>query len=149
MPRGPDRVQAATSLARPVAPFVNHPRQGSHMAHATRALVVDDESLIRWALGQALADHGCQVTEAASAAEARAVLRTASFDVVVMDYRLPDTTELELLRHVRRALPQSRVVMMTSHRTSEMVDQARHLGVATVLEKPLDLDVACGAILQE
>jgi DNA-binding NtrC family response regulator len=114
---------------------------------AGRVLIVDDERLIRWALGQALSLHGCAVTEAANAQEAQAALRAGVFDTVVLDYCLPDTTDLELLRLVRTLSPGSHVVMMTAFGTPEMIDEATGLGVSCVLEKPLDLDTACQAIL--
>ena len=115
--------------------------------HALRALIVDDEKLIRWAFGQALGEQGCVVTEAATAREALSAVRAGHFDVVVMDYRLPGTAHLELLREVRRLSPSSHVVMMTACGTPEMVDEARNLGVSRVFEKPIDLDVATKAIL--
>ena len=115
--------------------------------HAIRILIVDDEMLIRWALGQALSARGCVITEAATAREALAAVRAGSFDVILMDYRLPDTTHLELLREIRATTPQARVVMMTAFGTPEMLDEARQLGVRRVLEKPIDLDVATQAIL--
>ena len=115
---------------------------------APSVLVVDDERLIRWALGQALSRHGCAVTEAAHAHEAEAALGAASFDAVVLDYRLPDTTELELLRLVRTRSPRSHVVMMTAFGAPEMLDEAAGLGAGCILEKPLDLEAACRAILR-
>jgi DNA-binding NtrC family response regulator len=117
------------------------------LAPALRVLIVDDEMLIRWALGQALGAQGCPVTEAGNAREALSALRTGDFDVVVMDYRLPDTTHLDLLREVRRLSPSSHVVMMTAFGTTEMIDEAIDLGVSRVLEKPIDLHVATQAIL--
>ena len=120
---------------------------GSPERAAVRILVVDDERLIRWALGQALSLHGCAVTEAANAQEAQAALRSNAFDAVVLDYCLPDTRDLELLRLVRTLSPRSHVVMMTAFGSPQMIDEATGLGVACVLEKPLDLEAACRVIL--
>ena len=117
------------------------------LAHALRVLIVDDEMLIRWALGQALGARGCVVTEAATAREARAAIHAAPFDIIVLDYRLPDTAHLDLLREIRTCAPSSQVVMMTAFGAPEMVTEATGLGVNRVLEKPIDLDVAVRAIL--
>jgi DNA-binding NtrC family response regulator len=116
-------------------------------AHAHRVLIVDDEMLIRWALAQALGDAGCVVTEAASARDARSALRAGDFDVVILDYRLPDTTHLDLLREVRALSPASHVIMMTAFGTPEMFEEAMDLGVIRVLDKPIDLDKVVPAIL--
>ena len=121
--------------------------RGRDAAHVVRVLIVDDELLIRWALGQALGAKGCEVTEVATAHEALDAIRAGDFDAVVLDYRLPDTTDLELLREIRRVAPMSHVVMMTAFGTPEMLEQAMGLGVSHVLEKPIDLDVAAAAIL--
>lgn len=116
-------------------------------AHALRVLIVDDEMLIRWALGQALGAHGCVVTEAGSAREALSAVSNKDFDVILMDYRLPDTTHLELLRSIRDLSPGSHIVMMTAFGTVEMIDEAKDVGVSRVLEKPVDIDVAVKTIL--
>ncbi len=127
--------------------FHGHMDPARGAAHAVRVLIVDDEMLIRWALGQALGAQGCVVTEAATAREAVLAVRAGEFDVVVSDYRLPDTTGLELLREIRALSPASHVFLITAFGTPEMVDEAMELGVCRVLEKPIDLDVATRTIL--
>jgi DNA-binding NtrC family response regulator len=117
-------------------------------AHGLRVLVVDDEMLIRWALGQALGSRGCLVTEAADARQALAAVRAEDFDAIVLDYRLPDTTHLDLLRGIRALSPESHIVMMTAFGTPETLKEAMDLGVSRVLDKPIDLDVAVKAILE-
>ena len=116
-------------------------------SHAERVLIVDDEGLIRWALGQALSSKHCVVTEVVDASAALHAIRASRFDVVVLDYRLPGTVHLGLLREIRRLAPMSRIVMMTAFGTPEMIEEAVELGVSRVLEKPIDLDVATMAIL--
>src|SRR6188508_1416947 len=80
-------------------------------------LVVDDEPLIRWSLRQALLDRGHLVSTAATGAEALHEVSNAArpFDVVLLDYRLPDRQDLTLLEDVRRLSPGSVVVMMTAY----------------------------------
>src|SRR5688572_32887911 len=59
-----------------------------------RVLVVDDEPLIRWSLGQTLEQAGHAVMEAGDAESAiRSVSAGEPFDVVLLDYRLPDRSE--------------------------------------------------------
>jgi DNA-binding NtrC family response regulator len=112
--------------------------------HGPRVLVVDDEPLIRWSLAETLAEHGCLVTEAADAASARHAVDTDSgatgpFDVVLLDYRLPDSNSLELLADIRRALPRAQVMLMTAFGTPEVVAGALGLGAYRVLGKPIDM----------
>ena len=102
-----------------------------------RVLVVDDEPLIRWSLSEVLAESGHSVTEAADGASAvRALNGDGPFDVVLLDYRLPDSNDLNLLSTIRRQAPQSAVIMMTAYGTPEMTSGALALGAYRVVPKP-------------
>ena len=104
-------------------------------------LVIDDESLIRWALSEALSDAGHAVVEASDAAGGlRAVMAAEHpFDVIFLDFRLPDSDDFTLLTAIRTRAPGSAVVLMTASGTPEMFSEAYRLGVAQVLTKPFDL----------
>lgn len=109
-------------------------------SHGLRVLIVDDEPLIRWSLAETLIQAGHAVEEAGSAGETIAAISCeASFDVVLLDFRLPDSNDLELLSRIRALAPSAAVVMMTAFSTPEVVAQARRLGVYDVLSKPVDL----------
>ena len=108
-------------------------------------LIVDDESLIRWSLAEMLSSHGYSVAEAGDGKAALAMLRDpfCPGDVVMLDYRLPDLNGLQLLAAIRRASPQSRVVMMTAYGTPEIAAEALRLGAVCVVDKPIEMnDVA-------
>jgi len=104
-------------------------------------LVVEDEALIRWSIAETLAQKGHTVVEAGSATAALRALNGTSedIDVVLLDYRLPDSSDLGLLANVRRLRPDSVVVMMTAHGTPEMRTGALELGAHRVLDKPFDM----------
>src|SRR5262245_42661927 len=78
-----------------------------------RVLVVDDEPLIRWSLAETLADQGHSVVETEDASGARAAVND-DFDVVLLDYRLPDSDNLSLLASIRRRAPRAQVILMTA-----------------------------------
>jgi DNA-binding NtrC family response regulator len=120
------------------------PRDFSLMAKAfpiLSVLVVDDESLIRWSLAQTLMEQGHVVREAADGRGAIEVLQQSlvPFDVIMLDYRLPDTTALQMLEPIRALSPESRVVMMTAYGTPEVSAEALRLGAVCVVHKPLDM----------
>jgi len=105
-----------------------------------RVLVVDDERLIRWSIAEALAAAGHTVIEAADAASARRVLAGGDVvNVVFLDLRLPDASDLTLLADIRRLAPQSAVVVMTAFGTREIAARASQLGAYAVLDKPFEL----------
>lgn len=64
-------------------------------------LAVDDEEPIRELLASYLAAEGYRVTTAADAASARQLIETETFDLVVLDLRLPDGDGLGLVRQIR------------------------------------------------
>ena len=109
---------------------------------ATRVLVVDDEPLVRWSIAETLRAHGCDIVEASDAHSAIvAVLDSATEpDAVMLDLKLPDSDDLSLLALVRRLLPRVPVILMTAFGTPEVLEEARGLGVFTVLDKPFELD---------
>jgi CheY-like chemotaxis protein len=69
---------------------------------AGRVLVVDDEPLIRWSLSEALNDLGYDVEEAGDGRSAVDRMSTSpAFDVVLLDFRLPDSNDLRLFSTLR------------------------------------------------
>src|SRR5689334_9452401 len=110
-------------------------------SHVDRVLVVDDELLIRWALREALEAKGYVVTEAADAAAAKSALGADPEppDAIVLDYRLPDSSDLGLLAAMRSFAPATPVIMMTAHSTPDMIRSALDLGARHVVSKPFEV----------
>lgn len=106
-----------------------------------RVLVVEDEALIRWSIAETLAHRGHTVVEAANASTAVRTLteKHDPIDVVLLDFRLPDSDDLGLLADIRRLEPESAVVMMTAFGTPEVAEGALELGAYRVVDKPFDM----------
>jgi DNA-binding NtrC family response regulator len=114
-----------------------------------RVLVVDDEPLIRWSLCETLEQSGHVVAEAGDAESAlRAVSADEPFDVVLLDYRLPDSNDLNLLATIRRLTPASAVIMMTAFGTPEVLTGAVKLGVYQVIPKPFEVHEVAALVLE-
>ena len=113
-------------------------------------LIVDDEALIRWSLAEMLSAQGYLVLEAADGKGALAVLRNQpeAVDVIMLDYRLPDSNGLQLLTAIRGLSPHSRVVLMTAYGTPDMAADALRLGAVCVVNKPIEMDDVAGLVLQ-
>ena len=71
------------------------------MTDMPRILLIDDEPSIREPLSEYLESQGFAVSDAASAAEARSMLRAQSVDLVVSDIMMPGEDGLSLTRHLR------------------------------------------------
>jgi DNA-binding NtrC family response regulator len=106
-----------------------------------RILIVDDEPLIRWSLANTLRDFGHEAVEAISGATALLAVAEAEvpFDVMLLDFRLPDSTDLTLLAQLRRLTPSTSTVLMTAYGTPEVIQSALDLGAFRVVGKPFDM----------
>jgi DNA-binding NtrC family response regulator len=109
---------------------------------ALRVLVVEDEMLIRWSIAETLAHAGHVVIEAEDGAAALRALTDAAeaFDAVVLDFRLPDSSDLRLLATIRRLSPASTLILMTAYGTEEITSGALELGAYQVIHKPFEMN---------
>jgi len=102
-------------------------------------LVVDDEQLIRWSLTSRLADQGYRILEADSAAQAMARCRDG-VDLVLLDYRLPDSDGLSVLKHIKEHHPDTLVIMLTAHSSVDNAVEAMKHGAYHYANKPFDVE---------
>jgi DNA-binding NtrC family response regulator len=106
----------------------------------TRILVVDDEEAIRFALRQYLEVAGYDVEEARTCAEAEAKYRREVYDLVTLDYALPDGNALDLLPRLKAVGAGVPIILLTAHGSIELAVRSIQLGAEQFLVKPLDLE---------
>ena len=109
-----------------------------------RVLVVDDHDDARTIIGDMLGSISFDVTTAASGPEALAELTRAAavkrpYDMVFLDWQMPEMDGIETAREIRRvALDQPPLVLMiTAHDRDEALQAARQAGIGEVLSKPV------------
>jgi DNA-binding NtrC family response regulator len=105
-----------------------------------RILVVDDESSVTDALSLILTEQGYEVATAGTIAEAKDRLARRPFNLVFTDLRLPDSSGIELLSHVKNENPYTEVILMTAHGSLEVTIEAIKKGAFYYLEKPFTPD---------
>jgi signal transduction histidine kinase/ActR/RegA family two-component response regulator len=104
-----------------------------------RVIVVDDEADARELLRRLLAEHGCEVTLASSAAEALALLANEPCDVLLTDIGMPGTDGYDLMRHVRAGrYRQPRSIAVTAFARPEDRERAIAAGFDAHLAKPVN-----------
>jgi two-component system, response regulator PdtaR len=112
-----------------------------------RVLLVDDEVIIRLSLAAALADAGCDVTEAGTADQARPMLdHPDAFDALVTDVQMPGRLDgIGLAEDFRTRHPRAPVVFMTGR--PECLDQHGALDATErLLVKPFQPEEAVSAL---
>jgi two-component system, NarL family, invasion response regulator UvrY len=103
----------------------------------TRVLLVDDHAVVRRGLkeilGEALADAVFE--EAGSGAEALAKARTDDWNVVILDFSLPDRNGLDVLKELRQRLPRLPVLVLSMHPEEQFAVRALRAGAAGYVTK--------------
>jgi two-component system response regulator AtoC len=108
--------------------------------HIHRVLVVDDEAVVRSGIKRALENRGMSTELAASGQEALNLMSKESFDLVLLDIRMPDMDGTAVLSHIRAHHPQTRVIMISGYPTIDTALYCMKMGALDYLVKPFRLD---------
>jgi two-component system, NtrC family, nitrogen regulation response regulator GlnG len=111
-------------------------------------LVADDEESIRWVLSKALTKQGFKVDLASDGKEALELFQNKSYDMAVLDIKMPGITGLELLKRFQEEKPDLLTVIMTAESTMKNAIEAMKQGAYDYITKPFDLDALDAIILK-
>lgn len=104
-----------------------------------RILLVDDNiDHVQLAMRALRGEPAWRIESVRLGAEAIERAGEEAFDLVLLDYRLPDLTGLEVLQRLRKARPDLPVFLMTSQGSEEVAMQALALGAAGYVVKNAD-----------
>ncbi len=105
-----------------------------------QVLIVDDEAVVRNGISRAIARKGMTVTQASSGREALGLIKARSFDLILLDIRLPDLDGMSVLKEIRARFPETDVIMITGYPTIETAVRCTKMGALDYLIKPFRLD---------
>lgn len=102
-------------------------------------LMADDELALRFLLTETLADEGYDITEAEDGKEALDFIKSNKYDLIILDYMMPELTGVEVcewLRNNSNPNQQSPVILLTAKALEKDRERARAAGVSTYIVKP-------------
>ena len=103
-------------------------------------LVVDDEKNIRFTVVHALKSDSIVVESASNGVEGLQKFRQGSYDLLLIDLRMPGMTGLEMLREIRKLGAQSPpAVIITAYGVPEQLLEAASLGAIDYIRKPFSI----------
>jgi DNA-binding NtrC family response regulator len=115
-------------------------------------LLVDDDRHVLNSMADWLRDQGYKVDIATDYATAAAAIERKTFDLLIVDVRLPDRDGFELLEYTRKRNPSTPVILVTGYGTVELAIEAIRAGAFDLLTKPLiddELEVAIERALNQ
>lgn len=111
-------------------------------------LAIDDERNIRHLIRNELGVEGFDVATAKSGEEGLALLDKQTFDVVLLDIRLPEMDGLQVLRKVRSRVPRPEVIMITGYGDIQTAVESMKLGARDYITKPFKLSELLALVTQ-
>jgi len=105
-----------------------------------KVLIVDDEEIVRKALTKVIKRINAIPVNAKDGKEALRVLQRDSFDLILLDIRLPDIDGISLLKEIKKRYPYIDIIMITGYPTIESTVECIKLGALDYLVKPFNLN---------
>lgn len=105
-----------------------------------KVLIVDDQNGIRILLMEVFSTEGYQTFQAANGKLALEIVKQEAPDLVLLDMKIPGMDGLEILKHIKEANPDIKVIMMTAYGELDMIKEATELGALMHFTKPFDID---------
>lgn len=106
------------------------------MPLSANILVMDDDESIRAGCVQTLTNDGHRVQAVASGTEGLAKVSAESFDVILVDLKMPGISGMEVLKRIKQDDPASVVIVITGYGTIDAAVESMKLGAYDFLTKP-------------
>ncbi|WP_164103746.1 response regulator [Candidatus Laterigemmans baculatus] len=107
--------------------------------HVPRLLIVDDEQDICANLVDIFGDLGYEVTVAYDGPTALEIAERETFDIALLDLRMPGMDGLELFKRLKKVAPGTATIIITAYASGDTARDAVEAGAWGVMSKPVDL----------
>jgi len=110
------------------------------MSPGPKILVVDDEERFRTIMAKLLAVRGLEVFTIGEGEEALKALREKSYDVIILDVRMPGMTGIQVMTELRKLDPFIEVIIMTGYASVDTAKKIMELGAYDYMLKPYNIE---------
>jgi len=105
-----------------------------------RALVVDDEAVVRRLCGRIMQGLGYQTLTMSHGLEALKAVEEHPFEIVITDLRMPDLDGIQLLKSIKKISPTTDVIVITAYATLDNAIEAMKEGAVDYVRKPFSAE---------
>ena len=113
---------------------------------SAKILIVDDEQFVRDLLEKVLRRRGHDVVVVGDADQALKALEAAEFDLLLTDVVMPGMDGFDLLRRVKSAYPQIKVIVLTGYARKQSISDFLLYGADEYLAKPFQVHELLAAV---
>ncbi|MEO5908472.1 MAG: response regulator transcription factor [Ginsengibacter sp.] len=114
-------------------------------------LIVDNHKMLRQGLKKMLSslkkNLNIQITEADSGAQAILKINQNDFDIVIMDYQMPEISGLETIRRILRFKPRMKIIVLSNYDELAYVESVRDAGAKGYILKDIESEELLKAII--
>jgi two-component system response regulator HydG len=101
-----------------------------------KILLIDDDEWIRDSLRIFFEAEGCHLLAFETAEEGLTELKDRTYDLIIVDYKLPGLNGLEFFKRTRNIPSDALKVLITAYRDNTVISEAKKLKVQGFIEKP-------------
>jgi len=101
-----------------------------------KLLLIDDDKWIRDSMCLFFESEGCHLTALETAEEGLEELNSLSYDILIVDYRLPGMDGLTFFEQIQAFHPDAKKILITAYGSDEAVSKAKRMGIHEFIQKP-------------
>jgi DNA-binding NtrC family response regulator len=116
------------------------------MSARPKVLIVDDEERFRTTLRKLLTVREIDAADVGSARDAFSEMEKNSYDVILLDVKMPEMNGIEALGKIKKEYPEVEVIILTGHASVDAAVEIMKLGGYEYLLKPCPIDELAGKI---
>lgn len=105
-----------------------------------KTLIVDDDPIVLDSCKRVLEAEGFEVCLVPSADQALEVMKNNTFDILLIDVKMPERDGMYLMRAVKKQWPEVPIVVMSGYPTPETIAEGLQLGAEEFIAKPFTPD---------